>query len=148
MNIAIGPFHPGDEAHWRALFGAYNAFYNAALPDAVYTATWRRLMAVDGDLQGFVARDESGPAIGLVHYFFHGSTWSLLDRCYLEDLFVAPEARGSGIGRALISAVAAAAREHGCDRLYWHTHESNAAARRLYDAVASYDGFIRYEISL
>jgi GNAT superfamily N-acetyltransferase len=144
----IAAFTPDDAGAWRALFGAYNAFYEVALPEAVYAATWRRLIAADGDLRGFVAREPHGAPVGFAHYFFHGSTWSTLDRCYLEDLFVAPEARGAGIGRALIAAVTEAARERGCDRLYWHTHESNAPARRLYEAVASYEGFIRYEIRL
>ena len=131
-----------------SMFGAYNAFYDVTLPENVYAATWRRITAADGDLNGFLARGVDGAATGFAHYFFHGSTWSTLDRCYLEDLFVAPEARGAGTGRALIAAVTHAARERGCDRLYWHTHESNAPARRSYDAVASYEGFIRYEIRL
>jgi GNAT superfamily N-acetyltransferase len=66
----------------------------------------------------------------------------------LEDLFVEPQARGGGTGRALIAAVADAARTRGCERLYWLTHESNATARRLYDVVATNEGFIRYDIRL
>jgi len=148
MPVTIGRFQAADESDWRALFGAYNAFYDVTLPEKVYAATWQRLIETDGDLHGFAARDAAGTPIGLVHYFFHGSTWSLRERCYLEDLFVGPEVRGTGIGRALIAAVADAARGRGCDRLYWHTHASNATARRLYDAVAAHDGFIRYDLPL
>ena len=58
------------------------------------------------------------------------------DSVYLEDLFTAPEARGHGVGRALINAVGDWAAEHGYARVYWHTHETNATARLLYDKVA------------
>lgn len=144
----IDRFTSHDEPRWRALFGAYNAFYGVELPETVYVTTWQRLIAPVRSLGGLAARDAHGTPIGFAHYFFHGSTWSLRDRCHLEDLFVAPEARGAGAGRALIAAVAAAARERGCERLYWHTHELNVNARRLYDALASYNGFIRYEMEL
>ena len=52
----------------------------------------------------------------------------------------------AALGRALIAAVAAAAKEAGAARVYWNTHETNAVARRLYDAVAVRSGFIQYRI--
>lgn len=114
----------------------------------MYTATWLRLIDPAGALHGFAARDPAGTPIGFTHYLFHGSSWSTHDLCYLEDLFVDPQARGGGMGRALIAAVADAARERGCERLYWLTHETNVTARRLYDAVATNEGFIRYDVHL
>jgi GNAT superfamily N-acetyltransferase len=68
--------------------------------------------------------------------------------CYLQDLFTAPDARGQGVGRALIGAVADWARGQDCGRLYWATQESNATARRLYEQVATNDGFILYKMPL
>jgi GNAT superfamily N-acetyltransferase len=62
----------------------------------------------------------------------------------LQDLFVAEEARGKGIGRALIEAVYTAARGTGASRVYWLTQESNATARALYDKIADRSGFIQY----
>ena len=77
----------------------------------------------------------------------HAST-SSDDVCYLQDLFTAPEARGKGVARALIAAVEEEARRRGCDRVYWHTKETNHTARRLYDQVAENRGFIQYVIPL
>ena len=77
----------------------------------------------------------------------HPSTTSA-DVCYLQDLFTAPEVRGRGVARALIAAVEEWARVRGCSRVYWHTHETNATARRLYDAVAENRGFIQYVVHL
>ena len=59
-------------------------------------------------------------------------------------LFAAPAARGKGVGRALIEAVYARADALGCERVYWLTHESNAAGRALYDKVAQFNGLIEY----
>ena len=88
-----------------------------------------------------------GRLVGIAHFFIHANT-SGPDVCYLQDLFTAPESRGHGAATALIEAIAAWARERGCMRLYWSTHESNATARRVYDRVATNRGFIRYELEL
>jgi GNAT superfamily N-acetyltransferase len=79
-----------------------------------------------------------------VHYLFHRSCWSVGDYCYLQDLFVAEEARKLGLGRALIEAVEKEARSAGASRVYWLTHETNEVARALYDQLAERPGFIQY----
>jgi GNAT superfamily N-acetyltransferase len=85
-----------------------------------------------------------GRLCGLVHYLFHRSCWTIGNYCYLQDLFVAEDARNLGVGRALILAVEARARAAGASRVYWHTHETNARARGLYDQLAERPGFIEY----
>jgi GNAT superfamily N-acetyltransferase len=68
--------------------------------------------------------------------------------CYLQDLFVDPTARRHGVGEKLVSAVADRARERNCLRPYWTTKEDNAVARSLYDRIARFNGFIRYDYVL
>ena len=80
---------------------------------------------------------------GIAHFLVHASTTSS-DLCYLQDLFTDPDVRGRGIGRSLIEAVSAWARERGCGRLYWHTQQHNDTARRLYDRLGEYRDFIVY----
>ena len=84
--------------------------------------------------------------VGFAHYLFQRSTWLVNPRCYLQDLYVGPEARGKGVGPAPIEAVAAAAKEAGAANVFWNTHETNAVARRLYDGLAERTGFIQYRI--
>ncbi len=86
--------------------------------------------------------------LGFVHYVFHRSTWGQNDFCYLEDLFVSPEARGRMIGKQLIEHVQRQARTRHCDRLYWHTQETNHTAQRLYDWIAEKPGVIEYRMAL
>ena len=82
------------------------------------------------------------------HIIFHRNTSMPGPTCYLQDLFAMPEMRGRGIGRALIAAVYVRAREAGAGRVYWHTHESNATAMRLYDRVATRPGYVVYRKDL
>ena len=139
--IETGPLRPEDRGAWDVLARGYKAFYQESEPDEAYEQTWRRL-AAGTELFGLGARLD-GRLVGIAHYFFHPAVWSG-EACYLQDLFTDEAARGRGVARALIEAVAAAARERGADRFYWHTQESNTRARVLYDKVARFTGFIRY----
>jgi GNAT superfamily N-acetyltransferase len=138
----IDALRPEDRAAWEVLARGYKAFYADPLPGEAYEATWQRVRQ-GTEIHGLGARLD-GSLIGIAHYFFHPTCWSG-QVCYLQDLFVAETARGRGAGRALIEAVAEAARDRGAIRLYWHTQQDNATARVLYDKVARFTGFIRYE---
>jgi GNAT superfamily N-acetyltransferase len=143
--IEIGPLRPADRDAWEVLARGYKAFYRDPMPDEAYEVTWQRL-AAGTELHGLGARLD-GRLVGIAHYFFHPAFWSG-EACYLQDLFVDDAVRGHGAGRALIEGVAAAARDRGADRYYWHTQADNAQARVLYDKVARYSGFIRYAYPL
>lgn len=134
---------PADRAAWEPLWKAYQVFYKADLPAAVTESTWRRINDPAEPVWGALAVHE-GRAVGLVHWLAHRSTWSVSDFCYLNDLFVDDAVRGKGFGRALIEHVYADAREKGCAKVYWLTHETNATAQRLYNEVAEKTGFIQY----
>lgn len=137
-----------DHDAWLALWRGYLTFYEADLAEAQTRLTWNRLLDPQFPIHGALAFDESGAAIGLVHWLTHAATWSAEPYTYLEDLFVDPGARGSGAGRALIDHVTSWAREHGSSKVYWLTHETNATARALYDRAAQHTGFVHYEIGL
>lgn len=117
--IALTALAAKDHDDWLALWRGYLEFYGGALADAVTHATFERLVAGDG-MHGAIAR----------------------------DLFVAPDARGGGVGRALIAHVRDWAVGEGCAKVYWLTREDNATARALYDRVAAATGFVHYQIAL
>jgi len=142
----IGPLEAGDRPRWTELWREYLRFYAVELPDEIYDHTWSRLLAGQ-ELHGLVARAE-GRIVGITHFLFHPSGWTLRPVCYLQDLFTDNAHRGQGAGRALIAAVGERARAAGSTRMYWLTQEDNATARALYDKVAKHSGFIRYEYPL
>jgi GNAT superfamily N-acetyltransferase len=144
MSIEIRPLTAGDEAAWRGLWADYLAFYETRLAEAVYATTFARLLAPDaGEFRGLIARVDGVPR-GIAHYLFHRHAWKIENVCYLQDLFVAPEARGRGLGRALITEVYARADAEGAPQVYWLTQDFNTTARALYDRVARLTPFVRY----
>jgi GNAT superfamily N-acetyltransferase len=143
--ITVDRLRPEDRTAWSRLAAGYKQFYNTPTTEAEFDEAWRRLQAGDG-VFAFGARLD-GQLVGIVHYLFHTSTWAP-DNCYLQDLYTDDTARGRGVARALIEQVAAVARERRVARLYWLTQETNRTARALYDKVAVFKGFIRYDLPL
>lgn len=134
-----------DRSVWSRLWSDYLEFYGADLDEIVTAALWERILDPEVPIHGLVAEIE-GEVMGFVHFFAHPDTWDIRPRCYLQDLFVAPSARGEGVGQGLISAVLDHGRRSGWSEVYWHTAEDNLTARRLYDRVTGGpSGFIVYE---
>ena len=144
-DLAIRYLERSDHEDWRRLWTAYLEFYKAQLGDDVYALTWERLFS-GGEFEprGLIAI-LGGKAVGLTHYLYHRSAWAKADNCYLQDLFADSQARGKGVGAALIEAVRQEAAKKGVTNVYWMTHETNATARKLYDRVARRTGFIEYD---
>jgi GNAT superfamily N-acetyltransferase len=144
MPCTIRPLDATDEADWRRLWTGYLAFYNTTVPEVVYASTFARLLGTDPrDFNGLVA-EQDGRLIGLTHYLLHRHAWRVEDVIYLQDLYVDPDVRGTGAGRALIEAVYAAADAAGTPMVYWLTQDFNAQARQLYDRIGAVTPFIRY----
>lgn len=146
--MTVRAIQQSDREGWDPLWEGYLSFYEVShLPQAVTDHTWHRFFDSSEELEGLVA-EVDGQLVGFAHFLFHASTWALTDYCYLEDLFTAEAARGQGVGRALIEAVAERARVHGSEKLYWMTQETNLVGQRLYDKVGRRAGFIQYVKSL
>jgi GNAT superfamily N-acetyltransferase len=145
--ISIRRVARSDFQQWLPLWDGYNEFYGrsgpTALPRAITEMTWQRFFDAYEPVHALVAAD-GDRLVGLTHYLFHRSTTAIEPSCYLQDLFTLEAERGRGIARALIEAVYEAARVAGSPRVYWHTHETNTTAQRLYDKVAERSGFIVY----
>lgn len=136
-----------DRKQWEPLWAGYNTFYERTIPAEITDTTWGRFFDVYEPVHALVA-EEGGKLIGLVHYLFHRNTVMISPTCYLQDLFTTKEARGKGVGRALIEAVYAKAREASAPRVYWQTQESNKTAQFLYDKVSKKSGFIVYRTDM
>jgi GNAT superfamily N-acetyltransferase len=150
-GLTVRPIARGDREAWQPLWDGYNAFYGRSGPTAlapeITETTWARFFDEAEPVHALVA-ERDGRLVGIVHYLFHRSTTMIGLNCYLQDLFTDADARGGGVGRALIEAVYERARAAGSTRVYWHTHETNKTAMRLYDQVATNGGFVVYSATM
>ncbi|MGV9672927.1 MULTISPECIES: GNAT family N-acetyltransferase [unclassified Gordonia (in: high G+C Gram-positive bacteria)] len=146
MNAHVRPLTVDDHDSWLPLWHGYLEFYRHHLSDAQTERTFRRLLDDAVAMWGAVAVAD-GVVVGIVHWLTHPSTWSDKPYCYLEDLYVAVDARSSGVGAALIEHVTAWAAARDLPKVYWQTAQDNSTARRLYDRLATSE-FVVYEVEL
>lgn len=145
--VTIRAVTPADEAIWRDLWAGYLAYYETSLPEEVTTNTWNRVVGDDPTFHAIVA-ERDGEIVGFANTVVHDFTWAIRPAGLLHDLYVRPDVRGGGVGRALIDHVIEQGRRESWSRVYWMTKEDNATARRLYDTYAPADGFVRYRVAL
>lgn len=148
MAISVRDIVPNDEAVWRQLWAGYLAFYSQSVPDDVTAHTWSMLFDDQSPYWGLVAEDETG-VIGFAIQQDQRSSWNTAPIVYLEDLFVADTARGSGAGRALMEAGMKRAKDAGFCKYYWQTDTGNTTARYLYDNMTGgINDRVTYELAL
>lgn len=145
MTLNIRPLLETDRAEWDRLWRGYLEFYETTKPAEIYEATFARLVdPAMTDMFSLIA-EQDGKACGLVNCVIHRHLWRIEDVCYLGDLYVDPDIRGGGVGRALIEAVYAEADRRGAPYVYWMTQEFNYRGRMLYDQVGVKTPFIKYQ---
>lgn len=144
MALEIQNATPTMEQDWRRLWRAYLNFYHAERDETSYASAWARIMDPSEKMHSVLAFVD-GTAVGLSNFLYHDSFWEPEQRCYLNDLYVDPDARGHGAGEALIGATVAHAKDAGAAQVYWTTARDNTAARGLYDKVANLTPFIKYQ---
>ena len=147
-SAAVGALRASDRVQWESLYRAYVEFYKRDEPPAFYEMNWTRLLEGTA-VHALVARDpaDDGKLLGLAHFVPHTSMRG--ERCYLQDLFTRPAARGQGVATRLIDGVAEWCRGRGgVSTVYWVTHERNDARSRLYDVVGVNKGYVKYQIDL
>lgn len=147
MTITVRPVAAHDEAAWRRLFRDYGAFYESSFDDAHLDHLWALLLDPAGRVDALVA-EQDGVVVGMAHYRSHPDTFSTGDDWYLDDLFTAPEARGMGVGTALIDHLTVLARATGPGTFRWMTAADNDTAQRVYDKVAKKTTWVTYEVRL
>lgn len=144
-TVTVRPLHADDHDHWHRLWTAYLVFYETSVSDEVYHTSFNRLLSgAEGEYKCLLA-EVDGTIVGLTHFLYHRSMWTVENTCYLMDLFCDPAVRGKGVGRALIEAVHERAKADGVPSTYWMTEETNYKGRMLYDQVAVKSPFILYD---
>ncbi len=134
-----------DRAEWDCLYAGYAAFYKVDQDQAMRDRVWSWLQDPDHEVEGLLAVDGANRPLGLTHFRPYARPLMAGTGCFLDDLFVAPEQRGSGAAEALIRAVEAEARQRGWGLVRWITADDNYRARGLYDRLAQRTMWVTYD---
>jgi GNAT superfamily N-acetyltransferase len=149
-GIAVGPVLEEEFETLLPLIAAYQSFYEVEDIDSDRNRFFfRRFLAPSEDGELLAARDEGGLILGYACLYWHFSSLAAVETVLMNDLYVAPEARGRGIGRALIEASREVARRRGAAWLEWATAPDNHTAQRLYDSMTSEKStWLEYELDV
>lgn len=145
QSPVIRPLLESDSGEWQSLFKAYGKFYKLDVTDKAVEQVWSWLFDDREDFWCSVAEGQSG-LVGFTQYQLMHRSLSGGKVVYLSDLYVAPEIRAAGTGRALIDTVFEFARAHNIENVRWLTQDFNYTARHLYDTYQPKSDFVLYSI--
>lgn len=150
--MKIEPPAAGDRDAWEGLYRGYAEFYKVPMTGEMLETVWGWLHDPDHEVNGLIARaegeGEGGALLGLTHYRRFARPLRAGTGIFLDDVFVAPEARGGKVGEALMTAVGDIAREQGIDVVRWITADDNYRARVRYDQIATRTMWVTYDMAV
>lgn len=144
MTVTIREITPQDRAGWDSLYESYATFYKVDQTPAMRDTVFAWLMDEAHECRALVA-EQNGTLIGLTHFRPFASPLGAVNKCFLDDLFVTPKARGAGAAEALIEAVTGIARQNGWSVVRWITADNNYRGRGVYDKLATRTTWITYD---
>ena len=147
-TVKVRPVEPRDREGWNRLYAGYAAFYMVTQTEDMRDRVWSWLMSGENGFLGLVAEDGEGKLIGLAHFRAFARPLSATTGGFLDDLFVDPDARGSGAADALMDHLKSEGTKRGWSVIRWITAEDNYRARSLYDKVADKTRWVTYDIKL
>lgn len=144
----VRELQPKDREVWQDLYAGYGEFYKTPLSDEKANRVWAWLMDPNYEAYGLVAVDENDKPIALAHYRQFARLLADGTGIYLDDLFTASDARGTGAGTALISAVEQIARDRGAGVVRWITANDNFVGQKLYDKLGRRTMWVTYDLDV
>jgi ribosomal protein S18 acetylase RimI-like enzyme len=144
----VRDLHERDRAAWQALYAGYGDFYKTPLGDEKADRVWAWLMDPSYEAFGLVAVDENDSPIAIAHYRQFARLLADGVGIYLDDLFTAAQARGTGAGTALIGRLEEIARARGAEVVRWITANDNFVGQKLYDRLATRTMWVTYDLAV
>lgn len=149
MNeISVRPVALDDHAQWDTLYQGYATFYKVVQTADMRETVWTWLHDDTKEPRGLVAVHSDGTLAGFAHFRPFARPLSATVGCFLDDLFVDPDARGSGAADALIEGVRAVAESEGWSVVRWITADNNYRGRAVYDRLATKTHWVTYDLKI
>ncbi len=133
LKFDICPIAVQDKDAWRKLFDGYAEFYKVELTNEVADRTFDWLLDPNHVLEGLIAHDQDGAAAAIAHYRACPRPLGGCEIGFLDDMFVAPSARGTGVADEIFACLSSIAHVRGWASLRWITQHFNERGRAFYD---------------
>lgn len=145
-GVSVRAIKLQDHAPWAELYRGYREFYRLTPDEAVIERVWGWVLDPAHEVKALVASVD-GRVVGLAHYRRFSRPSSGTVGLFLDDLFADAEARGKGVGRALLSELSRLSAQDGNSVVRWITAADNTTARRLYDSTATTTSWVTYDLN-
>ena len=145
-GLTIAPPLADEKSQWRVLYNGYAEFYKVPMTDEIADTVWGWIHDTDHEVEALVAKLPDGRLVGLAH--FRAMARPLAGRVggFLDDLFVAPDLRGTGVAEALMSRLTEICKARNWQVIRWMTAENNYRGRSFYDRISTKTNWLTYEI--
>jgi GNAT superfamily N-acetyltransferase len=147
-DYQVMPLAPEHRADWERLYAGYAEFYKVEQTAAMRETVWQWIFDPKREIEALVAVERAGRAVGLAHYRPQLRPLRAGIAGFLDDMFVEPGLRGTGVVQALMQKLAEVGRAKGWASIRWLTAEDNYRARAFYDTIAARTVFLTYEMKL
>ncbi|GAB3616931.1 GNAT family N-acetyltransferase [Okibacterium endophyticum] len=147
MAVTIRTANSSDFFIWLDLFVAYGDFYNSPVTDQKALVVWNWIETGEHTVRAALA-EEDGKLVGFAHYRTFARPLAAGTGLYIDDLFVAEEARGGGVATALIEHVKSVAQAEKAQIVRWVTAPDNEVAQLVYDSMATRTEWITYDMTV
>lgn len=148
MNITVTPLDKDDREQWQQLYYKYADFYQMPMDEDILDNIWSWIFDDHEDFYALMAKDEDGKALGLMHYRAMPSPLRGKKTGFLDDLYVTPEARGTGVVERLFEKLEADGKAKEWPSIRWITAENNYRGRAVYDRLAEKTIWQTYQLTL
>jgi len=148
MSTTVSRLKITDKQQWQDLFLAYGEFYGMPMDQTILDNVWGWIFDEGRPFYAFLAKDQSGQAVGFMHYRAMPSPLRGKEVGFLDDLFVNPNCRGGGVVEALFAALKGAATNHGWPFVRWMTADNNYRGRSVYDKIAQKTPWLTYQMAV
>lgn len=148
MAVTVRPLGDRDFFPWLDLFAGYCNFYEVDITDEKALRVWSWISDKNHELSGAAALDDDRNLVGFVHYREVPHTLTAGRGLFLDDIYVKPEARNTGVGHALMEFAQEYAREHQLGSIELVTKPDNKEAQKLYEDLGARTEWLTYEIEV
>lgn len=146
MKFEVHPVQKTDREHWEKLYRGYAQFYEVPMNEKILETVWRWIHDDSNPFFGFIAKDEAGTALGLAHCRQMPSPLRGALVGFLDDLFVSPASRGTGVVDALFVALNEFGLQQGWPFIRWITADNNYRGRAVYDKFSNKTHWVTYQM--